>query len=179
MDTHKKKPKEQPQVENPEYPRGEKHLLEEVDEARELREALAACEKERDEYLNGWRRAKADLANFKKEEARRAEIVIKFSTEELLNELLSVMDSFDRAIASEPEGQTNGLQQVRSQLATLLKRQGVEEIQSDGTNFNPALHEAIQEVESDTAPGTIIETIEKGWKLHGKVLRASRVKVAK
>ncbi len=154
-------------------------LLEEVDEAKELRETLAKCEQERDEYLSGWRRAKADFANFKKDELERTMAVAKFSNEELLRDTLAIVDSFDLAISSEPEGSSAGLRLIRSQLEALLKRYGMEPIESDGKQFDPSLHEAIGEEESKQKTGTIIATIERGWRLYDKVIRASRVRTAK
>ena len=64
-------------------------------------------------------------------------------------------------------------------METILKRNGVEAIESTGAPFDPACHEAIGETASGEPPGTIVETTERGWKLHGKVIRPSRVRIAK
>ncbi|MBI1961063.1 MAG: nucleotide exchange factor GrpE [Candidatus Liptonbacteria bacterium] len=154
-------------------------LLEGVDEAKELQERLAECEKERDEYLNGWRRAKADLANYKKAELERMEAVVKFGNEDILRDMLTIGDSFDLAIAAEPSDRSAGMRLIRSQMETILKRNGVEPIESTGTLFDPAFHESVGEMESAEPPGTVAETTERGWKLHGKVIRPSRVRIAR
>ncbi len=151
-----------------------------TDPSDELKEKLELCRKEADEYLNGWRRAKADLINYKKEELTRSEIVIKFSNESLLKDLLTVMDSFDLASASENNlAGDKGFALIKSQFENILKRNGLVPIKALGEKFNPEFHEAVAEESSDKPAGIIIEEITRGWKLHEKVLRASQVKISK
>ncbi len=142
---------------------------------------LEACTREKEEYLNGWKRAKADLINYKKEELTRAGELIRFSNEELLRELIQVLDSFDLAFRTNDEAGApeKGLLLIRSQFEGMLKRNGLEEIKAAGEPFNPALHEAIEEVESEKPAGVVVEEIARGWKLHEKVIRPSRVKISK
>lgn len=164
---------------------------------------LSKCQKERDEYLEGWKRAKADLINYKKDEAKRFEAVIKFSNESLVRELINVLDSFDLALVALQQTQINadidadkrgflndnqresatwqkGLYLIRQQLEDILKQNGLERIIiSVGQPFDPALQEAIATVESDKPSGTIIEEVERGYLLNGKLIRPARVKVAK
>jgi molecular chaperone GrpE len=168
-------------------------------ENQEQNGELAKCQKERDEYLDGWKRAKADLANYKKDEARRFEGVVKFANEALIRELINVLDSFDLAIlALESQTRTNadltrtdaernkikgdlrGLYLIRTQMEDALRQQGLERvIVSVGQQFDPALQEAIASVESDKPSGTIIEEVEKGYLLNGRLIRPARVKVSK
>jgi molecular chaperone GrpE len=146
----------------------------------ELVQKLKACETEKEEYLNGWKRAKADLINYRREETERMETMVKFGNESLLKELLNVMDSFDLAIASmKKEEETKGIILIRSQLENMLKNRNLEPIETRGEMFNPAFHEAIAEVPSSSPPGTIVEEVSRGWKLHGKVIRAAKVTLAK
>lgn len=151
--------------------------------AQELAEQRAKIEKERDEYLNGWKRAKADLINYQKEEMARFTEAIQFGNERLLKELLAVMDSFDLALSLEKgnEGMpgVKGMAMIRSQLETFLKNHGVEAIRAVGEAFDPAFHEAVAEVGSESPPGTVIEEVSRGWKLYTKVVRPARVKIAK
>ena len=145
---------------------------------------LSKCQKERDEYLDGWKRAKADLINYKKDEAKRFEAVIKFSNESLIRDLINVLDSFDLAlVALENEADSKkekGLYLIRQQLEDILKQNGLERIIiSVGQPFDPALQEAVAEVESDKPSGTIIEEVERGYLLNGKLIRPARVKVSK
>jgi molecular chaperone GrpE len=143
---------------------------------------LAECEKLRDEYLDGWKRAKADLVNFKREEVERFASVVKFGNEALLKDLLIVLDSFELGIAAQGDADPgkHGMRLIESQLLDILKRQGLERIGvSPGDAFDPAKHEAVGEVSSDGPPGTIVEEVSRGYSLSGKVVRASRVTVSK
>lgn len=149
---------------------------------KEEQSELSKCQKERDEYLDGWKRAKAELLNYKKDEVQRFEQIIKLANEGLIKDLLVVLDSFDLGLAAlEKEGLAQkGMYLIRSQLEDILKSHGLERITvSEGQPFNPAIQEAIVEVESDKPTGTVIEEIEKGYLLNGRVIRPARVKVAK
>lgn len=140
------------------------------------------CQKERDEYLDGWKRTKADLINYKKDEAKRFETMIKFSNESLVRDLIIVLDSFDLALmALEKEGKAEkGIYLIRAQIEDILKQNGLERvIISVGQQFDPSLQEAVASVESDKPSGIIIEEVERGYTLHGKLVRPARVKVAK
>jgi len=143
---------------------------------------LTKCQKERDEYLEGWKRAKADLINYKKDEAKRFEAVVKFANEAIIRDLINVLDSFDLAlVALEKEAKAEkGIYLIRAQLEDILKQNGLERIiVSVGQPFDPALQEAIATVESDKPSGTVVEEVEKGYLLNGKLIRPARVKVAK
>lgn len=145
---------------------------------------LLGCQKEKEEYLDGWKRAKADLINYKKDEAKRFESVIKFANESLVKDLILVLDSFDLALSAlqnEADAKKEkGLYLIRQQLEDILKLSGLERIIiSVGQPFDPSLQEAVSEVESDKTSGTIIEEVERGYLLNGKLIRPARVKVAK
>ena len=136
----------------------------------------ARCE----EYLNGWKRAAADLANYKKEELKRFEGFAQLTNAGLILNLLPVLDSFYK---------TSGEPQIKAQLETVLKKAGLEKIEVKiGDPFNPALHEAIEAIEVvDAAPqltavgqrSIVAEVVEMGYNLHGKLLRPAKVKVVK
>lgn len=152
-----------------------------IPEASSLSE-LDACRKERDEYLAGWQRAKADFINYKKEEARRMEEMAKYQAEDILFDLIGVLDNFDLGIAAlEKQGAVErGIYMIRTQLEDLMKRRGLSRIPiAIGQPFDPAIAEAIAEGDSDHPPGSVIEEIEAGYRLHEKVLRPARVKIAK
>lgn len=155
----------------------EKKQEESVDE-------LSKCQKEREEYLDGWKRAKADLINFKKDESKRIEAIVKFSNEILVKDLINVLDSFDLALVAlglEQDNRTQkGLYLIRQQLEDILKQNGLERIIiSVGQPFDPGFQEAVATIESDKPSGTIIEEVERGYLLNGKLIRPVRVKVAK
>lgn len=144
---------------------------------------LEARTRERDEYLAGWQRAKADFVNYRKEEGRRMEDMLRYDNEDMLRELITLLDHFDLAIASlEKHGPVEkGIYLMRTQLADLLKKKGLEKIEIKlGDPYNPQFAEAIAEAESkEYPPGAIIEEIEPGYKLHEKILRPARVRIAK
>jgi molecular chaperone GrpE len=146
---------------------------------------LAKCEQEKNEYLDGWKRAKADLINYKKDENKRFEDVVKYGQQNLLRELVSVLDSFDLALVSEDvkadAKKEKGMYLIRQQMEDILKRNGLQKIEIKiGDPFDPAFAEAIEEVESkEYGSGCVVEEVERGYKLNERVIRAARVKVAK
>ena len=148
---------------------------------------LAQCKTQAQEYLNGWQRAKADFVNYKNDEARRLEDTARFMTRSLLQDLLPLLDSFDLAIRSFGAGKTTseteqekGILLIHSQLMDILKKRGFEQIIIHlGESFNPEKHEALGEVESEFASGSVAEEIQKGYILAGNVIRPARVRVGK
>jgi molecular chaperone GrpE len=142
---------------------------------------LEACRRERDEYLNGWKRARADLINYQKDEMRRFEEVVRFGTVAMVEDMLPVLDSLDLAAASAEGGAPHeGIAMIRAQLWDILKKRGLEKIEAPpGTAFDPSVHESVGEAESAHPPGTVAEAAESGYALHGRVIRAVKVKVSK
>jgi len=130
-------------------------------------------------------RLQAEFENFRKRTAKERGEVIKFANEGLLGEIIPVVDSLERAIQSanenvDIENLLEGLRLVRRLLNLLLERAGVKEIHAQGETFNPELHEAISVVESGDHPdNTIVEEVQKGYLLNGRVLRPSIVRVSK
>jgi molecular chaperone GrpE len=157
-----------------------------TDKLEEIKANLAECEKKRDEFLAGWQRERADFQNYKKDEYKRADLVRGTLASSIILELLPVLDSFDIAYDFIPDDLKEhkwlkGTDQIRMQLLDVLRREGVEQIKvAEGeTLFDPAVHEAIEEVESEKPEGTIIEEMQKGYTMNGRVIRPARVKVAK
>jgi len=135
------------------------------------------------EYLNGWKRAQADLVNYKKDEAKRVEELLKYGQEKILLGLLEQYDDLERALNHAPpdtnQGWLKGIKQVVKGFQDFLKRQGIEKIESDGS-FDPNHHEAIhQDTESQEEGQKILEEYRPGYTIHGKVLRPARVKISK
>ncbi|MDD2696779.1 MAG: nucleotide exchange factor GrpE [Candidatus Pacebacteria bacterium] len=151
----------------------------------DLKKKLEECQKQKEEYLQGWQRARADFLNYKKEEMERIEELLKYAGEEDVLRLLPILDNFDVVEKKLPEDLKNnenikGLLLIKVQLQDFLKNQGVEEIKTIGEKFNPNFHEVVGEVEmKDKAPGTIAEEIQKGYKINGRLLRPAKVKVIK
>ena len=143
---------------------------------------VARLERERDEYLDGLQRVKAEFDNFRKRTARDREGIALGATRDVVRDLLPVMDNLERAVAAlgdQGEGIVAGLEMVRGQLAALLQGHGVEEIPAHGEAFDPTVHEAIASVPSaDHDDGAVIEVVEKGYRHAEHVLRPTRVVIA-
>ena len=142
----------------------------------------AELEKQNAEYLDGWKRAKAELINYKKDEAARLENFVKFSNEMLLGDLIPILDSFELSLSVLKDGDPakKGTEMIKGQLEDLLKKQGLERIKvSKGDVFDTSIAEAIGEMNSGEPPGRIAEEVSGGYKLHGKVIRPARVKISK
>ncbi|MEK7075139.1 MAG: nucleotide exchange factor GrpE [Patescibacteria group bacterium] len=148
---------------------------------------LAQCKAQSAEYLNGWQRAKADFINYKNDEGKRLEDMARFMTRSLMQDIFPLLDSFDLAVkhfgdhkeANDAE-EEKGILLIRSQLMDILKKRGLEVIAIMlGEPFNPEKHEALGEVESTFPSGSVVEEIQKGYMLQGKVVRPARVRVGK
>lgn len=147
-----------------------------------LEEKLAQAEKDRDEYLAGWQRAKADFMNYKKEEMQKLGEIARYGSADLIKDLISVLDNFDLALRTfEKEGPVEkGLYLIRAQIEDILKKRGMEKMSvKPGDAFDPAVAEALSEISSEHPPGTVVEEIEPGYRLYEKVLRPARVIVSK
>jgi molecular chaperone GrpE len=126
---------------------------------------LEACTRERDEYLEGWKRAKADYANYKRDEAERFSAWGKLATEALVTDLLFVLDSLRLGIAAVPEGSAEhtGMGLIRNQLEETLRRYGLQKIAiPPGSPFSPAFQEALGEIDSSHPPGSVAQVMEEG-----------------
>jgi molecular chaperone GrpE len=158
-----------------------KPVQEQDNKPTELEECKSKCE----EYLNGWKRAKADYINYKKEEFDRAQELVRYARENFLESLLPMLDNLrlvQKQMPAELQEDANvkGLLMVKVQLEDFLKSQGVEAIDSLDKVFDPAVHEVIQAVEAEgKESGTIVEEIEKGYTINGRLLRPAKVKVSK
>lgn len=143
---------------------------------RSLKEKLEQANKEKHDYLTGWQRSQADFINYKRRQENMMAEWIKISKEEIVADILPVLDALEAKGRKEHD---EGLAGLKKQLFSILKKHGLEEIEAVGQKFNPQFHEAIQQVESDKGEGIIVEESQKGYKLCGKVIRTSKVKVTK
>ncbi|MFH1582149.1 MAG: nucleotide exchange factor GrpE [bacterium] len=150
----------------------------------DLKKKLEECQKQRDEYLAGWQRAKADFINHKKEEMERMERIMRYAEEEMVLKIIPILDNFElteKNLSEEDkkDDKIKGILQIKNQIQNLLKTSFVEEINTKGAKFDPNFHEAIEMVESKEKSGTILEELQKGYLMDGKLIRPSKVKVAK
>jgi molecular chaperone GrpE len=153
------------------------------EDLRESDEGVAKLKEMEEKYL----RTYADFENYRKRVAKEKEDVRQSTSELLLRELLEVNDHLELALAHAKESSISpelkslreGVHLTLKQLQNFLKKSGVEEVKSLGEPFNPAFHEAIHQEESrDYAPGSVVHVYQKGYTLHGRLLRPARVTVA-
>ena len=156
------------------------------DPVAELKAALAAAEEKAAKNWDSYLRGVAELENQRKRGQRDLEQALKYGAEKLLNELLPVKDSLEMALGSlgdKPEAASlrTGVDMTLRLLTSALERQGVVEVSpAKGDTFDPEWHEAMAAQESsDVAPDRVLVTVQKGYKLNGRLLRPARVLVAK
>ena len=146
-----------------------------------LEARLTAAEAERDEFFDRLQRATADFDNYRKRAARDQAAFAERATERLVTELLPVLDALEGALEAagdhEEEKLEEGVRLVHRQLADALGKQGVAEIETDG-KFNPHVHEAVLSQPSEAEEGSIVNVLQKGYRLGEKVVRPARVAVA-
>jgi molecular chaperone GrpE len=154
-----------------------------VTEERELtlEEQLAALEAERDEHLNDLKRVAAEFENYRKRVLRDQESLVARAHERLVEELLPVLDDLERALAAAEEHEEakleEGVRLVHRELADALAREGLAEIETNGV-FDPHVHEALLSQPSDQDVGSVLEVVQKGYRLGDRVLRPARVVVS-
>lgn len=130
-------------------------------------------------------RVAADFENFKRRQEREREDLTKYAGQQVITNLLSVIDNFDRALQAEPsvenfENFVQGVRMIHSQFLDVLSKSGVAVINAVGEPFNPEYHEAIMSEENDEVPDeTVIGEFQKGYVMHGRLIRPSIVKVSK
>ena len=147
----------------------------------ELEERLAEVERERDEYLNDLKRVAADFENYRKRVARDQEGLVARAHERLVKELLPVLDDLERALEAAAQHEEakleEGVRLVHRELVAALAREGLVEVETDG-QFDPHVHEALLSQPSEQEDGSVIEVLQKGYRLGDKVLRPARVVVS-
>ena len=151
------------------------------------KEEQSDCElKEKDEKIeelgNRFLRLQADFMNYKNRIEKDKESTIAYATEDIMNQLLPILDNFERALDSveEEDGFYQGVKMIYEQIIKVLTDNGLKEIQCVGECFDPNLHHAVfMEESEDSEEGTVLEVFQKGYTLNDKVIRPSMVKVAK
>jgi molecular chaperone GrpE len=151
-----------------------------------LKEKIKVLTVEKDEYMNGWQRERADFVNFKKRSDEEKKEYIKFANENLLEEMLTVLESFDMAFMNKeqwnsvPENWRVGVEYIHSQLVKILDENGLKEfVPKIGDKFDVKLHvaEEVTPVDSESADGVIKEIKKKGYIMNGKIIIAPKVVV--
>jgi molecular chaperone GrpE len=166
-------------------PAGEADDAEQVE--RDFDALLADAQRERDEYLDLAKRTKADFENFRKRMAAEVQTAAVRGKGELLRDVIPVLDDLERALEAaglDPEGDSedalaHGVLLVFRSLRDSLTRSGVEAVDPQGEKFDPNSHEALSTAPADgVESGTIVETIQKGYRLGEQLIRPARVVVS-
>jgi molecular chaperone GrpE len=151
-----------------------------VDERPETAE-LEQATRERDEYLDALRRLKAEFENYRKRVQRDQAEFVMLASERLMKQLLPVLDDLERALEAATEHEEakleEGVRLVHRSLADALAKEGLLEVETDGA-FDPHTQEALLAQPSDAEEGTVIQVLQKGYKLGDRVLRPARVVVS-
>src|SRR5262245_9602539 len=145
---------------------------------------LGSARRERDEYLELAQRTKADFENYRRRASRETTEAVARGKADLARQLLPALDNLERALAAGEDAAAHGalvegVAMVRDELHDRLESAGVESFDPTGEKFDPQLHEALSTMpRPGTEPGVVLETIEKGYRLNGQVLRAAKVVVS-
>ena len=149
-----------------------------------LKAALEASEEKAAEYLDGWQRAKAEFTNFRKRQERERELSRFETVGRVAKRYLPIVDDLERALSDRPaEGDgaawSEGIELIYRKLLTILEAEGVTTIEAEGEMFDPNLHEAVMQTESDEhESGQVIEVLQTGYKMGDRVLRPTIVRIA-
>ncbi len=169
----RKKENERPKTED----RGQK--------TEELQKQIEDLQKEKDEIFAKLQRVAADYDNFQKRSAKQITDSVAYEKEKIIKALLPALDNFEHALANsegiaDAEAILKGVRIVYDHILDALRAQGVEQIEAAGERFDPAMHEAIvQQSDESREDSVVLEELQKGYKLNGRVIRASRVVVNK
>ena len=149
---------------------------------KELEEALAAKGLESANNWDKYLRERADLENYRKRVQKEKEEILKYGNESFILEILPAVDNLERAVshAEEDSPVIEGVKLTLSMLISTLKKFGVTPVETPaGTPFDPALHQAMGQVESaDQEPNTVVSEFQKGYLLNDRLLRPAMVTVA-
>jgi molecular chaperone GrpE len=155
-----------------------------IDELVVLREELDEAKAKEAEYLDGWQRARAELANARKRFEREQVQAYTNARADVLKHLLPIVDDFERAFETLPANLSGltwieGVLLIRRKLDVLLEQSGVTPIDAVGEEFDPFAHQAVTHEPSDTVPpGHVIAELQKGYRISERVLRPSMVRVS-
>jgi len=150
-----------------------------------LQKELEAAAAQAAEYLDGWQRARAEFANYKKRVEKEQAEAYQNAAGRIIARYLDVLDDFDRAMKDQPtEGEGTqwaaGVSLIYRKFKNTLDAEGLTRIEAEGQAFDPTLHEAVMHEDSDNhASGHVIEVLRQGYKLGDRVIRPALVRVAK
>ena len=154
-----------------------------LEKIEDLERVLEQVREQSDENLRALQRSAADFANYRRRVDEEREQLSQFSNAVLIGRLLAVLDDFDRALQNVPaathEGWVDGVRLVERKLRSLLEAEGVTQIEALGTQFDPNQHEAVvHEETADHPDNQVIGELQRGYRLHDRVIRPALVRVA-
>jgi molecular chaperone GrpE len=157
--------------------------LELAERVEQLERELAETRARAEEHLYNWQRSAADFSNYKRRTDDERAQMSQFSTAVLISRLLGVLDDFDRALENVPpeahDAWIEGVKLTERKLRGVLESEGVTPIEAIGQPFDPNLHEAVAHEETtEHADNEVIGEVQRGYRLHDRVLRPSLVRVA-
>jgi len=152
---------------------------------KKLRADLKVCKKEKEEYLNGWQKERAEFANYKKQEEDRKALFSEAMRERILTRFLTVIDSFNIAFANKEawakvdDNWRKGVEYIYAQMNNIFEEYGVKAVGEEGEIFDPNIHQSIDVVPTENSEHDhkVAEVIQRGYKLGDRVLRPARVNV--
>ncbi|MDI6815266.1 MAG: nucleotide exchange factor GrpE [Dehalococcoidales bacterium] len=152
----------------------------EIEDIEALKKALAEEKEKGKGYLANWQRAQADFINYKRRSEQEKEEISQFANAILMLNLLPILDDLERALTSIPPhlarlSWVDGIRLIERKLRASLEAQGLSPIKAKGEPFDPKLHEAT--MYSKGKEGMVIEELQKGYKLHDRVIRPTMVVV--
>jgi molecular chaperone GrpE len=156
----------------------------EQDNLLDLKQELERAREEVRQYNEHYLRALADMENMRKRTSREREEYVKYATTPLIKKLLPVIDDLERALTMSAQHQDyaslyKGVEMIVKSLHEIIKTEGVQAIEAAGKPFDPEFHEPLILEESPEHPSnTVLEELQRGYTLHGRVLRPSLVKVS-
>ena len=149
-----------------------------------LKDELKKCKNERQEYLDGWQRMRADVANSKRDKEQGTALHRDSIRRDILSDFIAVLDSFDGAMQGGAWQKVDsawrvGVEYIHSQLIGVLQKHGVETFGASGEEFNPALHESLAEESSETfSSHTVVRVVRKGYRDATALIRPAQVVVS-
>lgn len=158
-----------------------------AEKVKELKEKLNKCLRENRENLLGWQRSRADFINAKKEFQEKTKQSFAFAKEELIEEILPVVDSFEMAFSNKDawgnvdEQWRIGVEYIYSQLITVLENNGLKQIDPQNSKFDPNFHTSVGVIDTmhRKEDNVVLSVVQKGYEMNGKVIRAAKVKVGR
>lgn len=155
------------------------------DKLKDLREKIKFLQAEKQEYLTGWQKERAEFANFKKDETKRKEEIFRIAREKAVEDFLPVLDSFEMAFTNKESWEKvdknwrAGVEYIYQQLTSAFSENGVSIFGSIGDKFDPYFHQSIESIlsQKEEQDHTVAEVVQKGYKMGDTVLRPAKVKI--